>query len=164
MDFASRPETHTVRANALARSTEDRNHTHRLRWVWQTAAARVLVSCPTVPLIDSALFQSLIATRTFWLSSFYLLLSPDQNTTGAAAQTHQRPGEEHKNMNWITLPGHGTELSLDGFLSRDCYFDFFSHMKIFILIKFVLFSLYRINFCLVNNGLHQSIFMNNDIQ
>lgn len=125
--------THTVRANALAMSTEDRNHTHRLRWVSQTAAARVLVSCPIVPLIDSALIQSLIATRTFWLSSFCLLLSPDQNTTGAAAQKHQRPGDEHKNMNRITFPGHGTELSLDRFMPRDYYFDYFFLNMIFFL-------------------------------
>lgn len=39
-----------------------------------------------------------------------IFLPPDQNTTGAGAQKHQRPGQEHKNMNRITLPGHGTEL------------------------------------------------------
>lgn len=80
--------THTVRANALAMSTEERNHTHRSRWVSQTAAARVLVSCPIVPLIDSALFQYLIATRTFWLSSF----------TSSWVLTKTRPEPQHRNI------------------------------------------------------------------
>ncbi len=82
--------THTVRANALAMSnvTEERNHTHRLRWVSQTAAPRVLVSCPIVLLIDSALFQSLIATRTFWLSSF----------TSSWVLTKTRPEPQHRNI------------------------------------------------------------------
>lgn len=85
----SRPDTYTVRANRLAYRICTETHTHRLRLVSQTAVAQVLVSCPIVSLIDIALFQSLTATRTFWLSSFYLF------------QTKTRPEPQHRNITYL---------------------------------------------------------------
>lgn len=156
--------THSVRANALAMSAEYRKHTHRLRWVSQTAAGRVLVSCPIVPPIDSALFQSLIATRTFWLSSFYLL-------------TKTRPEPQHRNIKdlersiktWTGLRFRAT--ALNSHWTDSCHVTviltiilmiFFSYEKSLFYFHSFLY-LISIHFCLVS-GIQQSICLNNDVQ